>query len=120
MSFADPQSITVNAVAQSMPRVSSGVNSGVFRKDDTTYELVISHGYGKRTRRTAKFTNSKIIADAYITDTNVKVSGSVSLVVDLPPTGYTVAEAKLIIDGFLAYLTASSGAKVTQLLGGEN
>jgi len=30
MSFADPQSVTVNAVAISLPRTSSGVNSGVF------------------------------------------------------------------------------------------
>jgi hypothetical protein len=46
---------------------------------------------------------------------------STYLVVDLPAAGgYTVAEAKLIVDGLTAYLTASSGAKVTQLLGGEN
>ena len=44
---------------------------------------------------------------------------SVSLTVDAPLTGYTVAEVKQIVDGLTAYLTASSGAKVTQLLGGE-
>jgi hypothetical protein len=31
-----------------------------------------------------------------------------------------VAEQKQIVDGLTAYLTASSGARVTQLLGGEN
>jgi len=45
---------------------------------------------------------------------------SAYLVVDVPVTGYTVAEAKQIVDGLTAYLTASSRAKVTQLLGGEN
>jgi hypothetical protein len=45
---------------------------------------------------------------------------SVALTVDLPPFGYTVAEAKVITDGLVAYLTASSGARVSQLLGGEN
>jgi hypothetical protein len=44
---------------------------------------------------------------------------SAYLVIDVPPVGYTVAEAQAVVDGFLAYLTASSGAKVTQLLGGE-
>jgi hypothetical protein len=34
--------------------------------------------------------------------------------------GYTIVELKQIVDGFLAMLTASSGAKITQLLGGEN
>jgi hypothetical protein len=45
---------------------------------------------------------------------------SVSVVVDVPNFGYTVAEEKVIVDGLVAYLTASSGARVTQLLGGEN
>lgn len=45
---------------------------------------------------------------------------STYLVVDTPVTGYTVAEAKQIVDALTAYLTASTGARVTQLLGGEN
>jgi hypothetical protein len=45
---------------------------------------------------------------------------SVYLVVDTPKTGYTVAEQKQIVDALTAYLTASSGARATQLLGGEN
>jgi hypothetical protein len=45
---------------------------------------------------------------------------STYLVVDVPVTGFTIAETKQIIDGLTAYLTASSGARVTQLLGGEN
>jgi hypothetical protein len=42
------------------------------------------------------------------------------IVVDVPPTGYTVVEQKQIVDALTAYLTASSGARATQLLGGEN
>jgi hypothetical protein len=42
------------------------------------------------------------------------------IVVDIPVQGYTVVEQKQIVDGLTAYLTASSGARVTQLLGGEN
>jgi hypothetical protein len=42
------------------------------------------------------------------------------VVADTPVTGYTVAEQKQVVDALVAYLTASSGAKVTQLLGGEN
>jgi hypothetical protein len=40
--------------------------------------------------------------------------------VDHPVNGFTNTEVKQLVDGFTAYLTASSGAKVTQLLGGEN
>jgi hypothetical protein len=45
---------------------------------------------------------------------------SAYLVVDVPPLGFSIAEQKQIVDALTGYLTASSGARVTQLLGGEN
>lgn len=120
MSFADPQTVTINAVPQAMPRTSSGVDSGSFQKDDGTYKLSLAHKYGKRTRRNIRLDGKKIAADPFDTTRNEQVSMSVYVVVDVPPQGYTIAEQKQVIDGFLAYLTASSGAKITQLLGGEN
>lgn len=120
MSFADPQSVTVNAVPISMPRTSSGVNSGVFTSADGNSRLSVAHAYGKRTRRTIRLDSSKISADPMLPSQNVKLSNSVYLVVDAPIAGFTSTELKQYIDGFLAALTASSGAKITQLLGGEN
>lgn len=120
MSFSDPQSVTINAVAQSLPRVGSGVDKGEFRKDDGNVGLLVSHQYGKRTRRTIRLNYSKIAADPLISAQNIKYSMSAYLVVDLPVTGFTVAEAKYVVDALTAYLTASSGARATQLLGGEN
>lgn len=120
MAFADPQSVTINAVANTLPRTSSGVNSGIFTKDDGNVKLSVQHQYGKRTRRTIRLDHSKIAADPLISAQNIKHSMSVYMVCDVPITGYTVAEAKQIVDGLTAYLTASSGSKVTQLLGGEN
>ena len=119
MAFADPQSITINSVAISLPRVPGGPNGGSFASSDGTVVESISHTYGKRTRRSLRFDQSKIAADPLISAQNIKYSMSAYLVVDLPPTGFTVAEAKLLLDGMMAYLTASSGAKLTQFLGGE-
>ncbi len=120
MAFADPQTVTINAIANTLPRTSSGVDSGAFSKDDSTVKLSVSHQYGKRTRRVIRLDHSKIAADPLMASVNVRLSASVYLVADLPTTGYTVAEAKQIVDGLTAYLTASSGARTTQLLGGEN
>jgi hypothetical protein len=117
--FSDPQSVTINAVANTLPRVSAGVNTGEFRKDDGNVALKISHQYGKRTRRQVRLDLSKIAADPLISSTNIIFSMSAYLVVDVPVTGFTVAEAKQVVDGLTAYLTASSGANVTKLLGGE-
>jgi len=120
MAYADPQSVTINAVAQTLPRVSSGDNKGAFRKDDSTVELTISHAYGKRVRRVIRLNHNKVAVDPLVPAYNVPFSMSVSLVVDSPVVGYTVAEQKQIVDALTAYLTASSGARTTQLLGGES
>lgn len=120
MAYTDPQTVTINAVANVLPRTSNGVNAGAFTKDDGNVRLSVSHAYGKRTRRSARIDFSKIAADPLISSTNIKYSMSAYLVVDVPVTGFTVAEAKQIIDGFTTWMTASSGANITKLLGGEN
>lgn len=120
MAFADPQTVTINTVANTLPRISSGVNSGAFQKDDTTVKLSVSHTYGSRTRRVLRLDHSKIAADPLMASVNVRLNMAAYLVVDEPSTGYTVTEAKQIVDALVAYLSASSGAAVTQLLGGEN
>lgn len=120
MSFVDPQSVTINAVANSLPRTSSGVGSGRFSKDDGNVVLDVSHQIGKRTRRTIRLTHRKVAADPFLSATNNQYSMSAYIVVDIPPVGYSLVEQKQIVDSLTAYLTATSGARVTQLLGGEN
>jgi len=121
MAFADPQSVTINAVAQTLPRVSTEKSTSVYRKDDRTVELSIQHsGAGKNTRHIARVNHTKIAADPLLSGVNDQVGMSAYLVVITPSSGYTVAEQKQVVDGLTAYLTASSGAKVTQLLGGES
>lgn len=118
--FADPQTVTINAVANTLPRIVAGVNQGAFQKDDATVKLSAQHQYGNRTRRTIRIDHNKIAADPLISAQNIKYSMSTYLVIDQPITGYTNAELKQVIDGFVAYLTASSGAQITKLLGGES
>jgi len=120
MAFADPQSVTISGSAVTLPRTSSGVNSGVFSKDDGNVKLTVSSAYGKRARRTIRLDHRKIVTDPLVTATNVEKSLSAYLVIDEPLTGYTVAEAKAVADALIAYLSASTGARLTQLLGGEN
>lgn len=118
--FTDPQSVTISGSAISLPRTSSGINSGIFTAADGTALLSVSHTYGRRTRRLIRLDHNKIAADPLISAQNIKHSMSVYLVADVPVTGYTVAEAKAVYDGFVGQLNASSGALVTKVLGGEN
>lgn len=120
MSFTDPQTVTINAVPITLPRVSVGPNTSSYAKDDGNVKMTVSHAYGKRTRRTLRIDHAKIAADPLISAQNIKHTMSTYIVIDVPVTGYTVAEAKQVVDGLTAYLTATSGAMVTALLGGQN
>lgn len=119
LAFADPQTVTIDAVPHSLKRVGFGENTGAFSTNDSLVKLGLAHQYGRRTRRTARLDHSKIAPDPLISSQNIRYSMSTYIVTDVPVTGYTVAEAKLVVDGFLAFLNASSGAAITSLLGGE-
>jgi len=120
--FSDPQSVTIGTTigTVSLPRTGAGSGTGVFDSNDGTVELSVANSYGKRTRRTARINLSKIAADPLISSNNIKYSTSCYLVVDAPITGFTVAELKDLVTGLTTWLTASTGAHITQLLGGEN
>jgi hypothetical protein len=120
--FADPQTVTVSAVPIVMPRVGSGIDTGTFRMEgpSSRYGLSFSHTYGKRQRHLVRLDHSKIATDVLVPTTNAPYAMSTYLVTDLPLVGYDAAGSKAIVDGFLAYLTASSGANVTKLLAGES
>jgi hypothetical protein len=120
MSFADPQSVTINAVAISLPRVAAGNGSGQFTSADQNTSLLIANQYGSRTRRTVRLNIKKIAANPYNPAVNSTFSMSAYLVVDIPLVGFTTTEQFNNVAGLTGYLTASSGARVTQLLGGEN
>lgn len=118
--LSDPQTVTINAVAQTLNRTSANNLSGSFAKDDGLVELTVSHTRGKRNRHVIKLTHSKIAADPLLAGVNVKASMSVHTVIDGPETGYTNAEIKQVTDGYFALLAASSGAIVTKVLGNES
>lgn len=114
--FPDPQSVTVNAVAQSLPAISRKDLASTYRKDDGSYELIISHQEGNRNRRVVRINHRKIAADPLTAD-NTEYTSSFYLVIDVPPVGYTLTEMKDIVLGLTGWLTS---ANVLKVLGGEN
>lgn len=118
--FADPQSVTINAIAHSLPRVSSGDYTGTFSKDDGNVVLKVTHTRGKRVRRTIRLDHKKVAADPLVADQNLNYSMSAILTLDVPPLGYTPTEVKQILDGLLANLAASSAANTVKFIGGES
>lgn len=119
MAFSDPQSVTINAIAHSLPRTGIAEGSGTFRKDDGTVQLRITQTTGRRLRKSIRLTTVKVAPDPLMPAQNGTYEQSVTLTVDTPSYGFSLAEQKQMVDGFAAFLTASSGAKITQLLGAE-
>lgn len=119
MAFSDPQSITIGS-AQSLPRTGQGLDTGTFTKSDGLVALKITHQKGRRNRRTVAITHAKTVADPIVTGTNLRVSASLYLTLDVPPTGYTAAEQLEIITGLATWLTASTNANATKFVGGES
>lgn len=119
MAFADPQSIN-NGTAVSLPRTGSGISNGVFTSADGTVKLTISSTYGKRTRRIARLDYNKIAADPFVTTQNDSVSMSVYIVIDTPKQGYASTEQIANAAALASFLTASTNAGLTQLVGGES
>jgi hypothetical protein len=120
MSFADPQTVTISAVTTPLPRTSVGDDESEYTSGDGLIQLVASHDYGKRTRRMLRLNTSKVSADPYKPSENVKVSMSIYTVFDLPPAGYTPAEALAAWVGYKTQVTATSDLLITKLLGGES
>jgi len=118
--FADPQTVTINAVANTLPRVGLSADTGNFMKDDGNVALVVAQNVrAKRNRRMVRLNFRKVASDPFLAGVNTEYSMSAYLVVDVPKVGFTIAEQKQIVDALTGYLTASTGARVTQLLGGE-
>lgn len=121
MAYADPQSVTVNSVAQSLPRIASPAptTQGVFSTADGTYTYAVRQNSTKdRFRREIRFTQRKVATDP-IAAVQKEVSASIIIAVDEPKWGFSDTELGYLIAGVLANLSASSGANQAKLLGGE-
>lgn len=118
--FADPQTVTVNAVAQSLPRTGSSLNSGRFSKDDGTYALTVSHSTGKRNQHKVRLDVNKIVTDPFASDRSLPVGASVFLTLDVPPVGFTNSEMVNYLVALADWLKASTNSASTKLVGGES
>lgn len=120
MALTDPQSVTINAVPISLPRTSTGTNSSVYTSNDGLVKETLSHQYGRSGRHLIRLDHSKIAANPFDSSLNAQYKMACYVVIDVPPVGYTVAEAKQVVDGLFVQLNASSGALITKIIGGEN
>lgn len=120
MSFADPQTVTIATVTTSLPRTSVEGDRSVYSSADGLIQLSADHQVAKRIRRVLRLDLSKIAPDTFKPVENVKINMAIYTVFDLPPAGYTNADALAAWIGYRTQLAASSDTVITKLLAGEN
>jgi hypothetical protein len=114
--LADPQSVTINAVATSLPKTSNGPTQNVFTSADGNTSMTVKQNVtASRFRREVRLSQQKIAADP-ISAVNKQIGTSVYLVIDEPKTGFSDVELGYLIDALKAWLTSANYNKV---LGGE-
>lgn len=114
--FTDPQSVTINSVATSLPRVATGPTSANYANPDGTVKMKLSHSdLPGRVRHLARLDQTKVAADPLTAESEYKSLG-VYIVVDEPTFGFTDTEIGYIVSALTAWL---SPANVAKLLGRE-
>lgn len=112
MAFSDPQSITVNSVAKSMPRVSNGDLNSTYKSADDAWQMRISHQKSKsRVRRMVRIDNKLVAADP-LTAENKYQSVGVYLVIDEPDVGVDDTTIGYQVAALTAWATPANVAKV--------
>lgn len=119
MAFADPQTITVATVAQTLALIGRDQSGSTFQKDDQAYKLSISHAKKTRTRHVMRIDFRKIAADPLVSANNVEYSGAVTLTLDVPNVGYSTTEQKDIVLALADYLKSSSNQPIIKLVAFE-
>lgn len=114
--LADPQSVTVNAVAIPLPRTSNGASQNIYTSSDGNTVMTTKQNItASRFRREVRLSQTKIAVDP-ISALNVSKGYSVYLVIDEPRAGFSDAELGYGIDALKVWLTSTNYNKV---LGGE-
>jgi hypothetical protein len=120
MALADPQSVTIGS-AVSLPRIGQSIDSGVFQSADGLVTATVSHSKtnGKRRRTVVRLDHRKIAPTPFDSSVNAEYSMSTYTVIDWPSVGYTVAEAKQVVDGLTNYLLSGTPSITSKVLGRE-
>lgn len=115
--FSDPQSVTVNTVAKSLPRTGASLNTSKYQTADKAIALSVTQTSGRRSQSRVRLDDSKIVIDPFASDRSLPVGMSVYTVVDTPLTGYSSTEIVERIIALADWLKA--GTNAAKLVGGE-
>lgn len=116
--FADPQSVTVNAVAKSLARVESGNYRGVFDSSADGLTLTIQHSKGKRNRSAVTLRTKKLTTDPFVPATNRNFEMVATVSINVPELGFSSTEISQALQALVDW--ADTPANLAKLVNGES
>jgi peroxiredoxin family protein len=122
MALTDPAKFKeVAGTEVTAPRISTGDKVSVYETSDGLNKLTIStQEINGRLRHLCRVDTSKLTTNIYEESKKQSVTTSVYLVIDRPENGFTVAECVKQIEGLFGFLSATSYANATKILGRES
>lgn len=112
MAFSDPQTVTVDSVAQTLNKISVQGESSIYADADSVYQLKLAHTTSKkRKRRLIRLDHTEIAADP-LTAENASQNLGIYIVIDEPEFGFTDAEIDDDVQGLLTWASSANIAKI--------
>lgn len=120
--FSEPQTLTVNGVAKTLPRVVYGNRNGRFEAVDgtnTMHALSVRHDLsGSRNRRTVKADITKTAEDPLIDGVSRQYDASVWFTINAPKVGFNSTEVQQVAQALIDWL--DDPTNLAKLVGGES
>ena len=123
MALTDPQKFKeVAGTEVTAPRVSSGDFKSVYETSDGLNKLSVSttETNSSRKRHLVRIDVSKLATNPFEETKKQEISMSVYLVIDRPISGFSVSEAKKLVEGLVGLLSASTYVLTEKVLGSES
>lgn len=116
--FADPQSITYNAVAKSLATIGRSETVSEYKLNDSgvIYDLKLGHAFAKRNRVYARLQRDQYASDPLVPSQNILASATVTLSIDFPTVGLTATDAQYLANALVAWATSGN---ILKLINGE-
>jgi hypothetical protein len=110
--FTDPQTITINAVAKTMPCVERVGKSALYQLADESFKFRISHQPAKDRVRSMARLDQGLVVENPLTEVNDLETAGIYIVLDRPLQGFTLAQLEYMRAGLFAHVDATFFAKL--------
>lgn len=111
--FADPQIVTINSVAKSMPKIETSGKKTIYQTNDQLFTLTISHiNQGSDRVRSMVRVDQRAIVPDPLTSVNDWETISSYLVIDRPLQGFSVTQVQQLVAGFQSFLDSTAISKI--------